>query len=415
MLEGVAASTIAPRLRHLVHLPFTAWTGLGLLTAGLMWIACRWTSSPSARERLLVAASVAVLAALVTLPLAIAWVLHALAVFFVVERCRPRWLAVMLVTCLLAAMVLLPVLYVGWLGERGRLAREFVAFGTNMALLRLWGHAADRWQGTSPVTPVRRFLLSTMFFPTFVNGPIEATRQLPEPWPAPGLRELHTGLRRIALGVTKLTVTALLFPAGWIDPLAHAATDASGLVLWGWGARLYVWFYLSFSAWSDVAIGLGALTGHVVVENFDAPWRALEPADFWHRWHVSLGLWLRDRVYIPLGGNRRHRAVNVGATFTVSVLWHVWGTLKLLGLGYFPARAWGGFFVWGALNTAGVLLGRPLARAVPTDSAVAHAGLRLATFLFACLCWVPFFLPPSVPFDEALGMLARMLWPIHGS
>src|SRR5207249_1728686 len=298
----------APRLRHLVHLPFTAWTGLGLLTAGLMWIACRWTSSPSARERLFVAASVAVLAALVTLPLAIAWVLHALAVFFVVERCRPRWLAVLLVTCVLAAIVLLPVLYVGWLGERGRLAREFVAFGTNMALLRLWGHAADRWQGTSPVTPVRRFLLGTMFFPTFVNGPIEATRQLPEPWPAPGLRELHTGLRRIALGVTKLTVPALLFPAGWIDPLAHAATDAS-------------------------------------------------------------------------------------------VLWHVWGTLKLLGLGYFPARAWGGFFVWGALNTAGVLLGRPLARAVPTDSAVAHAGLRLATFLFACLCWVPFFLPPSVPFD----------------
>jgi len=84
MLEGVAASAIAPRLRHLVHLPFTAWTGLGLLTAGLMWIACRWTSSPSARERLLVAASVAVLAALVTLPLAIAWVLHALALFFVV-------------------------------------------------------------------------------------------------------------------------------------------------------------------------------------------------------------------------------------------------------------------------------------------------------------------------------------------
>src|SRR5207237_844277 len=102
--------------------------------------------------------------------------------------------------------------------------------------------------------------------------------------------------------------------------LAGGAEAPTGRI-WLWGALLYAWFYLSFSAWSDVAIGVGALCGRRVQENFAYPWAAIDPADFWRRWHISLGLWLRDYVYIPLVGNRRHRGANVLAPFGVSAAW----------------------------------------------------------------------------------------------
>ena len=168
---------------------------------------------------------------------------------------------------------------------------------------------------------------------------------------------------------------------------------------------LYVWFYLSFSAWSDVAIGLARLCGRTVRENFDRPWDATDPADFWRRWHVSFGVWLRDHVYIPLGGNRRHRTLNVVAVFAVSAAWHVWGTLKLLGFGFYPPRAWIGFFVWGALHALAVV-------AWPRPGAERATLSRVATFLFAALAWMPFFAPPDVGWAGMARMLARMLVPV---
>jgi D-alanyl-lipoteichoic acid acyltransferase DltB (MBOAT superfamily) len=162
-----------------------------------------------------------------------------------------------------------------------------------------------------------------------------------------------------------------------------------------------------------VAIGLGALVGRRVPENFAVPWRAIDPADFWRRWHVSFGVWLRDYVYIPLGGNRRHRALNVVVTFLASAAWHIWGTVKLLGLGWFGPRAWTGFIVWGLLNAAGVLVSPWLDRALPATGPASRASRAALTFLFACLCWIPFFLPPGVPLATGLAMLLRMVWPFR--
>jgi alginate O-acetyltransferase complex protein AlgI len=182
--------------------------------------------------------------------------------------------------------------------------------------------------------------------------------------------------------------------------------------LWLWAVRLYVWFYLSFSAWTEVSIGLARLCGRRdVIENFDQPWLAQDPGDFWRRWHVSFGVWLRNQVYIPLGGNRRHRIGNVAAVFAVSAAWHVWGSLKLLGFGYYPPHAWIGFAVWGLLHAVAVTLAGGRASRSPRGG-VALAAARLATFLFAALAWVPFFTPAGVSWRGMARMLARMVLPI---
>jgi alginate O-acetyltransferase complex protein AlgI len=226
------------------------------------------------------------------------------------------------------------------------------------------------------------------------------------PLPPVGASDVRAGLVRVATGVVRILGAALLMPLDGTAALGDGPT-ASALHLWLWAGRLYAWFYLSFSAWSDVAIGLSRLCGRGVRENFDRPWLATDPSDFWRRWHVSLGVWLRETVYVPLGGNRRHRALNVAAVFAVSAAWHVWGTLKLLGFGYYPPRAWIGFATWGALHALAVTaIGR---HREPTRSA---AVARLATFAFAAFAWIPFFTPASVSWTGMARMLARMLVPI---
>jgi D-alanyl-lipoteichoic acid acyltransferase DltB (MBOAT superfamily) len=274
-----------------------------------------------------------------------------------------------------------------------------------MAILRFWAYAVDRWRQAVPALSLTHHLLAQLFFPTFVNGPVESVRRLAGPWPRPTSDDLRHGAARALYGVVKMVLVALVFPADWMSDLGRLGT-MTVVERWGWAVALYGWFFLGFSAWSDVAIGLARICGHVAPENFDAPWRATTVVDFWHRWHVSFGVWLRDYVYIPLGGNRRHRWLNVLATFVVSAAWHVWGTLKLLGFGYFPVSAWSGFLLWGMLHAFAVLA----TRRHPDDGGRAWVARGLV-FLFAAWAWIPFFRPANLSTWTLVESLARMWWP----
>ncbi len=392
---------LAARVSHLASLVFTETALVGLVAAVVLWGVAR-TVDAAGRRRALLAASVAVIAWLVTPALALAWVAATVLLWALVEHVRPRALAAAGVAALLVAMVVAPVHWIGALGELGTRVRELVAFATNMALLRAVATVADRWgRGGTPLG-LERTLLGNLFFPTFVNGPVEAPRQLDATWPRPSVDDLRAGLVRVAVGAGKMTLVALALPPGFTAGLA-ADVAAPAWRLWGWAALLYAWFYLSFSAWSDVAIGLGRVCGRRVTENFDRPWLATDVGDFWRRWHVSLGHWLRDYVYIPLGGNRRHRAINVAVVFFVSAAWHVWGTLKLLGFGYFPVRAWWGFLVWGALHAVAVVVASRVRLGLPAPLA------RAATFAFAAAAWLPFFAPGGVDVVAGLRMLTRLV------
>jgi|SRR5436309_6186367 len=407
---------LAVRAHHILALVFTEWMAIGFGFAALVWMVRARLGTARARDGVLTLASIALLIWFVSTPLAAAWLAYVVIFYAAVELAVSYAAVAVLVLALLAVLLVLPVLTVGPIGEYGRHAREFVAFATNVAFLRLLAYAADRRAGRQARPSLGRFLLVMFFFPTVVNGPIEAPRRFAEGWSGEHGQarrdDLLAGLARVAVGVGKLWLVGVALRPGWMSEAAGLRA-APAYALWSRGILLYVWFYLSFSAWTDVAVGLARLCGRRAQENFFAPWQAVDPADFWRRWHVSLGLWLRDYVYIPLGGKRRHRALNVFVVFAVSAAWHVWGSAKLLGLGFFPPNAWGGFFVWGALNALGVLAVGPVERMLPATTPWAVAVRRFGTFLFASLCWVPFFMPPELPFNAGLEMLLRMLLPFR--
>jgi len=398
------SAEIARRTTHVLGLLFTACTAAGIVAAAGVRTAGGDTAAT--RERAVLVASIAWLVLFAGPLVALVALLWFGAVYVAVEF-APRALVAPAVVVLLLMLVAAPVWAIADLD--GGYVREFVAFASNMVLLRAWGYAWDRGHGHAPRPTVPAFLASMLFFPTFVNGPVAVPRQMEEGRLPVGSSELGAGARRIAIGCLKLLAIGLGLAPGWTAGIA-AMTDAPALRLWATSALLYVWFFLSFSAWSDVAIGLALVCGQRVPENFASPWLATDPADFWRRWHTSFGRWLRDYVYIPLGGNRRRRAFNVLATFLVSAGWHVWGTLKLLGFGYYPVAAWSGFLVWGLLHTIGVLAAPQFAR-LARDGGAGVAAARLVTFLFAALCWLPFFLPATVSLPQGLRMMARMLCP----
>src|SRR5690606_4290246 len=108
---------------------------------------------------------------------------------------------------------------------------------------------------------------------------------------------------RVALGIAKVLLAAFYLGQDNDTIFATSGTAVSHPRLWLWPIELYFQFYVVFSGWTDVSVGLARLIGFEITENFDRPWRSRSVAEFWRRWHRSFGIWLRDYVYVPLGGN----------------------------------------------------------------------------------------------------------------
>jgi D-alanyl-lipoteichoic acid acyltransferase DltB (MBOAT superfamily) len=310
--------------------------------------------------------------------------------------------------------------------------REFWAFASNVWLLRCIAYVVDRRSRGTPRRSLREFLLATLFFPTFVNGPVETTEQLAvhtTDGPAVSTRdelrsygrEVLTALGRIALGIVKVLLATFYLGQENETIFATGGTAVSHPRLWLWTIELYFLFYVVFSGWTDVSVGLSRVMGYRIQENFDRPWRSRSVAEFWRRWHMSFGVWLRSYVYVPLGGNRRHAALNVMATFLASGLWHVWGALKVLGPEAYPPRAWLGFVVWGLMNGAAIVVGRwwnassataPARDAIASSlsPAVRHLAAQVLAFAFIAVAWIPFFLPPWIDVSLCWRILLRLVY-----
>lgn len=171
------------------------------------------------------------------------------------------------------------------------------------------------------------FLLFILFFPHLVAGPIVRARdflpqvRVPKRW---NWHRIHLGVQFILMGLFKKLVIADRM-AWFVDPVyADPGRYHSGtawLAVFAYGLQLYG----DFSGYSDLAIGTAHLLGYKLARNFNMPYLAVNVADFWRRWHMSLSSWLRDYVYIPLGGSRggewkTHR--NLFLTMTLCGLWH---------------------------------------------------------------------------------------------
>lgn len=193
--------------------------------------------------------------------------------------------------------------------------------------------------------PVRSFvdvLAYISFFPTIMAGPIMRGRQFfPQLQNAEGTASgFNEGICYILSGLFKKVVLASYLSASLVDPLfempdSYSATAA--LV----GIYAYtIQILCDFSGYSDMAVGIGRLMGFQLPQNFESPYRSLNLQEFWRRWHITLSLWLRDYLYIPMGGSRKgNRYVNLTTTMVIGGLWHgsglnflIWGFFHGIGL-----------------------------------------------------------------------------------
>lgn len=193
--------------------------------------------------------------------------------------------------------------------------------------------------------PVRSFvdvLAYVSFFPTIMAGPIMRGRQFfPQLQDREGaVTGFNEGVCYILSGLFKKVVLASFLSTSLVDPLFEmpgSYSSAAALV----GIYAYtIQILCDFSGYSDMAIGIGRLMGFELPQNFDSPYRSLNLQEFWRRWHISLSLWLRDYLYIPMGGSRKgNRYVNLTLTMVIGGLWHgsglnflIWGFFHGIGL-----------------------------------------------------------------------------------
>ena len=197
----------------------------------------------------------------------------------------------------------------------------------------------------NPDRPARSFadvLAYISFFPTIMAGPIMREQDFfPQlEGQANDQRGFNEGMTLILSGLFKKVALATYLSEHMVDPFFRDPESyASGAALIGIYAYS-IQIFLDFSGYSDLAIGIGRLMGFRLPQNFDSPYRSLNLQEFWHRWHISLSRWLRDYLYIPLGGNRRgNRYVNLTVTMVIGGIWHgnsinflIWGFFHGIGL-----------------------------------------------------------------------------------
>lgn len=228
------------------------------------------------------------------------------------------------------------------------------------------------------------FAAFVCFYPQLVAGPIErASHLLPQiersrvwSWPA-----ARTALFLIVWGYFKKLVVA--DNAGVIANKVFALESPTFYVLWSGVFAFAIQIYADFSAYSDIARGVARWLGFDLMVNFNHPYLARGPVDFWRRWHISLSTWFRDYLYIPLGGSRAGQLrtlVNVFLTFVVSGLWH--------------GASWN-YVIWGGYHGALVVVARVTGGRRPpgprSDAWASVEPLQIAgMFALTCIGWLMF-------------------------
>src|SRR3954469_9263316 len=227
------------------------------------------------------------------------------------------------------------------------------------------------FQAISYVVDVRRrlvepastidFAVYLCFFPHLVAGPIVRAReflpQLRSPRD-PGKVAVGSGIALIGLGLVKKVVIADYLARAVVDPVFAVPESYGAPDVWMAAYAYTAQIYCDFSGYTDIAIGLALLMGYVFPQNFMSPYRATGFQDFWRRWHMTLSRFLRDFVYIPLGGNRKGRFKtyrNLWLTMVLGGLWHgaawtfvLWGAFHgtMLAIEHMFASRWERVWKW---------------------------------------------------------------------
>ena len=220
-----------------------------------------------------------------------------------------------------------------------------ISFYTFMAM----SYVIDTYRGDFVPTTLEKFAVYLSFFPHLVAGPIvrpgELIPQLDTPRD-PRRVDTSRAFYLIATGLFKKVVIANYLASNIVDQVFGAPGQHSSLEILIAIYAYAVQIYADFSGYTDIAIGIALLLGFSFPRNFDSPYAATSLQDFWRRWHMTLSRWLRDYVYIPLGGNRKGTLItyrNLMLTMLIGGLWH--------GAGWT-------FVVWGGIHGTGMALER---------------------------------------------------------
>jgi len=325
------------------------------------------------------------------LPLLAGSVLANYAAAVLIERTRSKLL---LAATIAANLALLGVFK--YLGFFSQIASQALPWNVAVAALVLplgisfftfhqIGYQIDRWRGQAQRHDLLDYALFVAFFPQLIAGPIlrqyELLPQL-RTLAGPRARNILIGLAWFSIGLFKKVVFADTF-ALYATPVFEAAAKGTALdPATAWlGALAYTFqLYFDFSGYSDMAIGLARMFGIRLPLNFNAPYRATSITEFWRRWHITLGRFLRDYLYFPLGGNRvgpTRQFVNLFVVMLLGGLWH--------------GAAWT-FVLWGALHGLALAGHRLWVRLIgPAPGGAAwRCAAWAATFVFVVVTWVLF-------------------------
>ena len=249
--------------------------------------------------------------------------------------------------------------------------------GVSYFSLQIISYLVDVYRGTiQPERNILRYSLYITYFPHLTMGPIESYRSMTL---ALSQRKItwdgiSLGFARVLWGLFKTLVIAaragVIVSAIASDPEAYQGGYALlAMVLYS------LQLYTDFSGGIDIALGVSQMLGLRMSENFDRPYFSESVQEFWRRWHITLGTWLKNYIYIPLGGNRKgtlRKGINFIITFLVSGLWH--------GIHY---------LLWGLLNGIFVLVGKRLQTPIKTLN-------RIGTFLVISFLWCFFVWPDTL-------------------
>jgi alginate O-acetyltransferase complex protein AlgI len=274
--------------------------------------------------------------------------------------------------------------------------------GISFYTFQTMAYTLDVYLGRAkPAKSLLDFSLFVTFFPQLVAGPIVRPTDLVPQFAAPRTaspRQLGWGLMLITLGLFQKTFVA----DALLAPTADAVFGAAGMVhpvdAWLGTLAFSGQIFSDFAGYSTIAIGCALVLGFSLPDNFRYPYAAIGFSDFWRRWHISLSSWLRDYLYVPLGGNRSGTArayVNLMLTMLIGGLWH--------------GAAWT-FVVWGGLHGLYLCVERLLRAQVGHLEVWQHlwarVGLALLTYLLVNIAWVFF---RAQDFPTAWRMLSSML------
>lgn len=258
----------------------------------------------------------------------------------------------------------------------------FLPVGVSFFTFQSLSYTLDVYRGTiRPVDNIIDYAFFVSFFPQLVAGPIvRASEFLPQIHkPTVVTTEMFgRGIFLIGAGLFKKAVISDYISINFVDRVFDAPTLYTGLenlfAVYGYALQIYC----DFSGYSDMAIGIALLLGFHFPINFNSPYRSQNITEFWRRWHISLSTWLRDYLYISLGGNRKGRIrtyINQMITMLLGGLWH--------------GASWR-FLIWGALHGIALAFHKMIRSRRKTSVSLPVFWKVFITFHFVCFCWIFF-------------------------